>query len=112
MMGNNLSFEPRKQIDLVQQQKDRRPDLLRQSRTDWSAWPNLPRDIHNQQNQFAAIQSFADLRHHFPPKRSVGTVNAGSIEEDDLAGRLCFLLGVPGTLISPGCGCGWSAVWG
>ena len=66
-------------------------DFLRQLENGLVGLGEPARHIHDQQNQFTAIQRFADFRHHLPSQRSIGPVNAWSIDKDDLPARLGFL---------------------
>src|ERR1019366_1631412 len=82
-----------KQINFVEQQKDRSAGLFRQVEDEAVVGFPLFLGINDHQNKFAAFERLAYLRHHLASKRGAGTVNSGRVDQHDLPGFVSLLLG-------------------
>ena len=87
------SFFVAQQIDFIEQQEDGRPGLLRHFQRKFIFSTEPLGDIDDQQDEIAAFQGLAHLDHHLPAQGTVGLVDAGSIDEDDLRAPAFPLLG-------------------
>ena len=91
--GQQLVFCTAQQVDLVQQQEDRRAGFLRHVQNELVFAREAAGHVRDQENQFAADHGFAHFRHHLAAERRVRTVNSWSVDQNDLAAQLALLLG-------------------
>jgi len=81
------------EINLIEQKEHQRVGPLHHLEHEVVSLREFSRHVHDQQNQFAAIQRFPHFRHHLPAKRSVGPMNSWRVNENDLAALPSLLFG-------------------